>query len=88
MSTSQKLIQLYTSENKKEAFKTYTDSHYKGRMKSMSKILWQMTEVLIALEDEMNFDEIHDETSFKREFITAVENSQRKREVINFHIDD
>jgi len=87
MSFSKKLIQVYSSAEQKDKYKKFLSRNFEAnqvKVKSLSQVTWQMIEILMALEDEMDFTSIHDHTSFKREFVNALEKSKDKESIINY----
>ena len=90
MSTSKKLTQLYTTEQQKMRLKEFIldKGHFQGHLKSMSKIVWLMMEVAMSLEEHTDFDKIHDDSTFKRELLRAIEqcSPEELNEIINFNV--
>lgn len=90
MSTSKKLTQIYTTEKQKVRLKNFIleSDHFEGHMNSMSKITWLMMEFLMSLESKIDFSRIHDDSTFKKQVLAALEkcDDDEKQKIVDFNV--
>lgn len=83
----QKLIQVYATAEQKAALKEFVEGKFtsSNRMNKMSRVLMMLAEIMVAAEEEIDFDSVRDETTFKKAITEAIKSTDTE-EIVSHNL--